>query len=188
MAAPAEADGLAVSWARLPTFVAALAGAGSRCLRAARPTRLPVAQARIDDWVEQVDDEVDDDEADRAMTTIASNTGLSRLATACAVRLPSPLRPKTVSVTTAPATSSPNSRPAIVSAGSEALRMTELMSSQPSEAPFARVTWTKGWVRTSATARMSTCARGADSGMASVRVGRMRASIGPGSTTPTQPN
>ena len=33
-----------------------------------------------------------------AMTTIASSTGLSRFATACAVRLPSPLRPKTVSV------------------------------------------------------------------------------------------
>ena len=122
------------------------------------------------------------------MTTIASSTGLSRFATAWAVRLPRPLRPNTVSVTTAPATSSPNSRPAIVRAGSVALRMTALTSNQPSDAPFARDTWTKDCVRTSATARMSTCASGADRGIARVSVGRMRASTGPGSTTFTHPS
>src|SRR2546425_3188997 len=51
-------------------------------------------------------------------TTTAWSTAVSWLPTACWVSVPRPLRPNTASVTTAPASSSPNSTPAMVSVGS----------------------------------------------------------------------
>src|SRR5699024_7391032 len=89
-------------------------------------------------------------------TTTAIRTGVSRAATAWAVSGPMPIRAKTVSVTTAPPTSSPNRSPAMVRVGSRALRATVRHSSHQVEAPRARDTATKGWAETSSIERIST--------------------------------
>ena len=121
------------------------------------------------------------------MSTTPSSTGMSRLDTAFTVSEPSPARPKTVSVTTAPPTSSPNSRPAMVIAGRSELRSTSRQKMRASLAPRARTTCTNGWARTSSMERISTCISGAAMGTARVSVGRISPSSGVGSTTLTQP-
>src|SRR5699024_820141 len=98
------------------------------------------------------------------------------------------LRPNTVSVTTAPATSSPKTSPMIVSPGSTALRATVWTSIHSSEAPLAVVTLTNPEAWTSVMERMRTWAIGADRGTATVRVGSTSASAGPGETTETSPS
>lgn len=120
-------------------------------------------------------------------TTTACSTAVSWLPTACWVRLPRPLRPKTASVTTAPASNSPNSTPAMVSVGSSALRATCFHSTQWRVAPLARATATKGWVSTSSMLRSRICASGAEIGMARVSVGSTSPSQRPGLITGIQP-
>src|SRR5699024_11717359 len=101
---------------------------------------------------------------------------------------PIPARPNTVSVTTAPPISSPNRMPAIVSAGSTALRSTLRHSTQDQEAPLARTTVTNGEVDTSSMLRVRICAIGAEIGTAIVNTGRLSPSHGPGLITEIQPS
>src|SRR5699024_6565684 len=123
-----------------------------------------------------------------AITTTAKSTGVSRLETAWTVMLPRPARPKTVSVTTAPPTSSPKSKPTIVSAGKTALRSTLRQKIHASDAPLARTTWTKDSWLTSSMDLMRTWISGAAMGTTRVRVGKMSPSMDPGLIAETQPS
>src|SRR5699024_10329652 len=121
------------------------------------------------------------------MTTTAKSSGVSRLATACTDILPRPAQRKTDSVTTETPTTSPQSRPTIVSSGKMALRSTLRQKIQASDAPLARTTCTKDSWLTSSIERMSTWISGAAMGTTKVSVGRMRPSIAPGLMAETQP-
>ena len=99
---------------------------------------------------------------------------MSRLATASTVIAPTPARENTASVMTAPPTSSPKVSPAMVIAGSTALRSTLRHSTHWAPAPRALTTVMKGMSVTSSMLRISTWASGADSGTASATDGRMR--------------